>query len=718
MRLSSAIVAGLLGGLMFAARLPAQRPEGDGAIHGVVTDHATDSAVAGAHVLLAGTPLSATTNDRGEFSLMALAPGRYTLRVLAIGFAPASQTGLAVAAGATLEVRVALDAVALQISGIDVTATGAAQQVGEAPASVSVLESADILRHTAVEVQDALPYVPGVDMNHGEMDIRGASGLAEGVGSRVLMLLDGHSILTGDGGEIDYEELPILDLERAEVVKGSQSALYGSAGMGGVVNLITTPIDERPANAMELHYGVYDVPSDFRYGSGWPDYWGLDLQHSQQVGSVGVRFTLGTEQSDGYQQDGEFTRWMLRTKLSSMPGSTHPWDAYAIVSGIDLGDFYSWLSPSQPYQVPDSLLGDWTHRLHVLLGGRYAALAGSRAMLQIEPSLTYSFVRNHDHDSNNWHDAARMGVNTTLTFNPESEHAVTVGLDVAGTTLSSSYYDKKWTTDAAPYGQEQWEVTPSLRVTAGVRLDYHHVDGGDVEETLSPKLGLAFNPEGPFALRASFGHGYRAPSAIEQFVSTRQQGVLVEPNPNLHGETAWSGEIGGTASLGRLWLDGAVFQSWYHGLIGPGPVPGQLLTFSFQNTQRALVRGVDATGKFSVVPHRVDVSLNYLYLDTRDDSTGLPLPYRSRYTATASLDLLGGLAGVDVQYRSRIEEVLEFPLDPRSDITLVDLRFGFRVMGVKFLLKVSNLLQEEYVDILERNEGAPRSVQLTGLTGL
>lgn len=716
-----ALVAALAGAVAAAGpagRAAAQGPPTGGVIRGVVTDRASDSAVAGAHALLAGTQLSAASDERGAFVLPGVAPGRYTLRVLAIGYAPATRPGIVVAAGDTVTVRIALDAVALQLAGIDVTATGTAQKVGESAVSVAVQDRSEILEHGAVEVQDALPFVPGINLNHGELDIRGASGLAEGVGSRVLMLLDGHPVLTGDGGEIDYEALPILDLDRVEVVKGSQSALYGSSAMGGVVNLITTPVDERPASALKVHFGVYDTPDPFRWASGRPDYFGFDAQHSRVVGGVGLRLAVGAERSDGYHQNGEFTRGLLRAKVTSPAGATHPWDGYLVLSDLDVGQFNTWLSATKPYQVPDTALGDWSHNVHVLAGGRYAALAGSRAMLQIEPSVTYTAVRDHMHDSNNWHNSARMGVNTLLTFNPGSAHAVTAGVDLAGTALSASYYGKKWTTDAAPYAQEEWALTPALEATAGVRVDYHHVDGGRAEQTVNPKLGVAFVPAGPVALRASFGRGYRAPSAIEQFVSTRQQGVRVLPNPLLRGETAWSGEVGGTATVGRLWLDGAVFQSWYRGLIGPAAVPESLFTFSFQNVQRAVVRGLDATAKLSVAARRVDLSLNYMYLDTRDDSTGLPLPYRSRHTATASLDLLGGLAGVDVRYRSRLEQVLLYPFDPRGDITLVDLRLGVRVMGVAFLARVSNLLQAKYVDVMERNQGAPRSLQVTGMTGL
>ena len=62
----------------------------------------------------------------------------------------------------------------------------------------------------------------------------GMTGVAGGVGSRVLILLDGHPMLSADGGEIIWEALPLLDVDRVEVVKGAYSAVYGSNALGGV----------------------------------------------------------------------------------------------------------------------------------------------------------------------------------------------------------------------------------------------------------------------------------------------------------------------------------------------------------------------------------------------------------------------------------------------------------------------------------------------------
>ena len=227
------------------------------------------------------------------------------------------------------------------------------------------------------------------------------------------------------------------------------------------------------------------------------------------------------------------------------------------------------------------------------------------------------------------------------------------------------------------------------------------------------------------SLRLSGSRGYRAPSAIEQFVDQYQQNVHVIANPGLRGETAWSEEVGGTEELGRVWLDAAVFQSSYQNLIEPEVAPGNFTfsEFQFRNVTDARIRGLDAGTKVDVVPDLVALSLTYLYLDTRNLTHhsplyGAPLPYRSKHNVTTSVDLLGGLCGLDVQYRSRVERVELYESDPRTPITLVDLRLGYRWRGVILEAKASNIFQSHYVDVLERIPGAPLSIMFTALKPL
>ena len=71
---------------------------------------------------------------------------------------------------------------------------------------------------------------------------------------------------------------------------------------------------------------------------------------------------------------------------------------------------------------------------------------------------------------------------------------------------------------------------------------------------------------------------------------------------------------------------------------------------------------------------------------------------------------------MDVRYRSRVANVLVYPLDPRGDITTVDLRANYQVDGAVFQGKVTNVFNEFYPDVQERVPGQPRTLSLALVT--
>jgi outer membrane cobalamin receptor len=187
----------------------------------------------------------------------------------------------------------------------------------------------------------------------------------------------------------------------------------------------------------------------------------------------------------------------------------------------------------------------------------------------------------------------------------------------------------------------------------------------------------------------------------------------VVPNPELMGESAWTFEVGATGGI-TPWahLEAGLFQTNFDDLIEPAPVPGgDFGVFQFRNVTKARIRGADASIRVGSAAHLFQSQINYLFLDTEDERSGDPLPYRSRHNLTFSADL--GPVGVDLQHRTEPERVLAYPLDPREDITLVGLRLGFRVKYLSGQLRVNNLFQETYVNVQERNLGPSRSIQLT-----
>ena len=133
-----------------------------------------------------------------------------------------------------------------------VTATRAAADRDTSPASSAVVTREAIERRAVIAVDQALVPVEGVYAyrvrgladNEAGIGMRGFSGRGSGQ-SRVLVLVDGQPINNGYPGAVNWTALTLADLDRVEVVRGPFSSLYGGNAMGGVVNVLTRPIDGR-----------------------------------------------------------------------------------------------------------------------------------------------------------------------------------------------------------------------------------------------------------------------------------------------------------------------------------------------------------------------------------------------------------------------------------------------------------------------------------------
>ncbi len=683
-------------------------------LRGVVVDVETGVPVVGAEVLVQSTPFRVTTGADGSFEV-ALPDGReYMLVVLASGFRTVERNvDAASVAGEPL--RISMERLLFEVPGMTVTASRVAARPGEAPTSIAVISADELERRNVTNLKEALPFAQGVTFNAGHMDIRGSSGIARGVGSRVLMLLDGHRVLGGVGSDIDFGVLPLLDIERIEIVKGPHSTLWGTNAMGGVVNVITRAPPGGQRTVVRGYYGVFDTPGELDFSEERLNMDGIELQHSRRIGGNDLTLSVAREGSDGFRQNGAMGRWRLRFKTVFGPESATPWEVFASWKRQEAEEFFTWLSADRRLEVDPAALGDYKRDADLVVGLTAIPLLTSRLKLQIRPQLQHVRSQNYFHDNADFHRSTRYGTDAQLSVFSGGRHALTVGGDGAYTTVASNFLSPTpAVTDLALFAQDEIELSDRMRASVGVRLDSHRTSFVEDDLTLSPKIGLVYQPGERVSLRTSFSRGYRAPSVSEQFTSTTVFGFRVIPNLEIRGESAWAGEVGATASPhDRIWLDAGLFWSEYAGLIEVGAAPNQYFTFQFQNVAEARVRGIDTGVRVGLVPTKLNLHANYMYVDSKDRQTGRHLAYRSRHNLTTTLSGWSDVIAVDVRHRSRPDQVLVYPLDERGAITLLDLRMAVTIMDMDVHAKIANLLQTEYVDVQERNPGATRSVRFT-----
>jgi len=147
-----------------------------------------------------------------------------------------------------------------KIDEIVVTASRTEKRSIDVPITTQVITRDKILMSGVTELGDLIgKYVTGHYHKYNGMlspvGLRGFRTDAHGddLAGHVLLLIDGHRIGTGNAAKINLDRI-----ERVEIIKGPASALYGSAAMGGVINLITKKGDDDLGGAISAEYGSFD----------------------------------------------------------------------------------------------------------------------------------------------------------------------------------------------------------------------------------------------------------------------------------------------------------------------------------------------------------------------------------------------------------------------------------------------------------------------------
>ena len=155
------------------------------------------------------------------------------------------------------------------IVDVVVTAERMPSKVMSTPADVTVITAEQIEANHYTDVAEALEHITGVVVNNG--DSNGDQEVVINGDQRVVVLIDGQR-LNNDQGSMGRASaslgmIPsVKNIERIEVVKGAGSALYGSDGIGGVVNIITKK-GSKHETTLDINTGSYGRRNTIKYQS-------------------------------------------------------------------------------------------------------------------------------------------------------------------------------------------------------------------------------------------------------------------------------------------------------------------------------------------------------------------------------------------------------------------------------------------------------------------
>ncbi|MCU1313328.1 MAG: TonB-dependent receptor plug, partial [Acidobacteriaceae bacterium] len=179
---------------------------------------------------------SSVSDTSGAYRLTVPAPGRYRVRVSAATFSDFVSESIAVAANQSVQ-QDAILGVGTRTEQITVTTTGTPVPLAQTGAAVTVLTPAQLDQHA--DTQQSLRLVPGLQLvQTGQRGGTTSLFVRGGNGDATKVLIDG--IPANDlGGFTEFANLAATGIDRAEILRAPNSALYGSDALAGVVTLTT-----------------------------------------------------------------------------------------------------------------------------------------------------------------------------------------------------------------------------------------------------------------------------------------------------------------------------------------------------------------------------------------------------------------------------------------------------------------------------------------------
>lgn len=704
-----------------------------GTISGIVRDSETGGPLEGANVVLRGTLAGAATDRNGAFTIRGLLPRAYTVVVSMVGYKPAVIGQVEVTATEHPELMVSLVPTVISTGQIVVTASRREQEMSKVPASLAVITARSLAERNVVTMDEAMRSVPGVTMLQDQINIRGSSGYSRGVGSRVLLLLDGLPFLTGDTGEINWEVIPVGDVERIEVIKGAGSALYGSSALGGVINVIT----RRPPEDRELRFrlfsGIYGNPpyKEWEWTNGPRFRSGVQIGLADRIGSTGFLLSVGRNVDDGYRENDTYRRWTVFAKGQADLSEGRQLSVVFNLLDRTHGNFIWWKS-----------LHEATRPADAQRDGRVESTRGNVSVSFRESvSDRMFYVVKGMYFGNSWKDYAKNipgNISTShrtegeaqMTVALTGEHILTFGAAANRDDVESNLFGVNDGVGVAVYVQDEWTLG-ATRWTAGVRYDYQRASSVPSATRLSPKIGLSADLDAHTTFRASLGAGFRYPSIGELFISSASNVSLlpIKSNHALRPEKSVSGELGVFHEVSwGLSVDAAAFWNEMRDLIEvkidtTGSTAGAI---KFDNITKARILGVDLKVNIAWFEGILGTEAGYTLLWPEDIDSGEILRFRSRHTLHATTTFTVGDVRLAADYRfiSRVDRVDDelIAIAPivdghsRVPIHVLDLRGSFPLTSLGLPLRlgvmVSNALNYQYVELIG-NLAPPRMYSLT-----
>ncbi len=502
---------------------------------------------------------------------------------------------------------------------IVVTATRTAQTTNASLASVTVISRKDIERQQARSIQDLLRGVPGVSIANKGGPGKNTSVFMRGTESdHVLVMIDGIKVGSASSGTTAFQNIPIDQIERIEIVRGPRSSLYGSEAIGGVIQIFTRKGD-----------GSGGFKPSFSFGAG---------SYGTTNGSIGLS---GSNQQGWFNLSGSEVR---TNGFNSCTGKPSPGgagcftnepdkDGYRNISGSARAGyrFNNGLNIEANFLHSDGITkfdGNFVNKSKLI-----QQVIGGTARYSLTDMWQVSLIagRSREDSDNFKNDAFQSRFNTRrdtislqndLTFN--KNNLATIGIDYQNDHINS-------TTDFAETSRNNWAVFGQHQTNIAkhdMQFSLRHDKNEQFGSRVTGGAGWGYPISDKVRLTANFGSAYKAPTFNELFFPNFG-------NANLRPEESRSYELGANGKVSWANWSLNLYETRVDNLIA---FDASIRAPS--NIGQARIRGLEAIVNTQIKGWQLNGNLTFLNPENRSSATnrGNILPRRAEQSFRLDAD--------------------------------------------------------------------------------
>ena len=508
-----------------------QIASGQYALSFIVADEKTQNPLSDVSVQLQSAKKGAATNAQGLAVFTQLPDTVLLFSFTRVGYTAKSLTLVNIQNDTTITVY--LSEQQNQLEEVFVSSSRTNSRLEDLPTKVEVLGAEEVGEENGIKpgnIASLLGDIAGIQIQQTSAATANADMRVQGLPGRYTQLLrDGMPLFGGYSGSFSILQIPPLDLQQIEIIKGASSTLYGGGAIAGMVNLVSKkPKLNKPEHALTINRSTLKENNLNAFFSGRNQHAGYTV------------FAGGTIQKpvdvnkDGFSDVPEVKSVFVHPRLFLYAANTSTITLgytinYEDRNGGDMSALKNEKIGLNQFFIRNKSLrntidGEWEKKTKT--NGTFIT-RGSTSFFNREVNTSAFGMK-----------AKQFSYFSELSYTQKTgAHNWVAGINFSGNHFTKKQPDSTLIPETSDntigaFAQDDWKVTDKLTAQSGVRLDYNNPYG----TFFLPRLSLMYKFNPHFTTRLGGGFGYKAPTLFSAEIDERGYKILSGFQDNIKAE--------------------------------------------------------------------------------------------------------------------------------------------------------------------------------------